>query len=168
MRLESYFLTKPESYVLTKRDVYLATREALQDEDEDTIGDYQENETKLMQKAIASILASEQFELLFKKLVKEALVESGIEQDKNQERWTRRQIHAVLDEREEAERQRQLKYNRIFYEQTLEPFIQAPTTHYRLAFHNALHCGADWADNVSTSNTAEITCKRCKASAKIE
>lgn len=60
---------------LTPHDVYEAVREAIADDDDETLEDYEEHETALMQKAVTSIVTSDEFQELIKKLVKVSIEE---------------------------------------------------------------------------------------------
>lgn len=59
-------------------------KEAAREYDEETLEQYDEEETALMQKAVASVVASDQFQDLFKKLVKDAVEEKALEDHRRQ------------------------------------------------------------------------------------
>lgn len=72
---------------LTPHDVYEAVREAIADDEDETLEDYEEHETALMQKAVTSIVTSDEFQALFKKLVKEAVEEKKLEDQRREIDW---------------------------------------------------------------------------------
>ena len=168
-----------------RREFKDAVKEATREYEDETLDAYNKEEKALMQVAVASILTSEEFQGLFKKLVKDA-----------------------IEEKDAVERQRAAELNRVLWERALQPYpmlggvrnlsapyksmavedcgdviegfdhkmviptIKVPSkqpVHYRRLYRMETACylnaGAD--DLATTIQRSKVTCRDCKTAANI-
>lgn len=132
--------------------------DAIREEEDDTLEEYEENETALMQKAVASIVTSDEFQALIKKLVKE-----GIEEDRQVE--YRRKIEERFLGSAWTFPTGRISFGNV------DPIITLPqktVKHYRKLYQTTTACAARMLDDVETTHRRDkVTCQACKNAAGI-
>lgn len=150
--------------VLTSQDIYHASREALQDheEAESTVEGWQEEEKARTQQAVAALIASDQFQALFKKLVKEAVEEKKREDERREWDW-----HMMW-------------YDTIYKSPVLTPRLHnghkigtelrytgdvvedvKPPVHFRRRYRSSAACGYEGGEDTTVKK--DVTCNDCRS-----
>jgi len=128
---------EPESF---KEMVTEAARKAIDDDNDENDAEYADFHLAQGQKAISSVIASDQFQDLIKKLVKVA-----------------------LDERDRDINRSAIEWNLAWYDRALPPVIQLPVVHHRKLYTQKLWCGRDIReDTLYTTWSRDVTCQECK------
>lgn len=127
-------------------------REVMEEFDEDTADDYDKNETGIMQRALASIVVSEQFEGVFKKLVKDALNEKKREDRQREWDW-----HLQWYDQALTTPSTQLRNNHQVGVELQHP---PEPIHYRRRYRSTAACGFESGSDTTVKQG--VTCYDCR------